>query len=146
MGDLLSTNSASRRFRGKGIVIYSSCIEEEWPEILKDFGSEYVPLKACPEEVHVNKISLKVASILARVDLKWIKVISVDGSPHCLHLHHAAEEAIKVTGSKVPVEHLVVYKGKLRKVSERAVKLSRYLYKLDKLLSEVKGSGASQPP
>ncbi len=98
MGELLSTNSASKRLRGKDLLVYSSCINEEWPNILKDF-SDMVQLHVCPERDHINVVALKLASMLARVDLKGIKVLSVDGSPHCLHLHHAVEEAIRVTGS-----------------------------------------------
>lgn len=136
--DLLSTNAGSRLLRDmEELRIIGSCITVEWPSIsgeLCDFDG--VCLSACPERDHINLISLKIASMLSRINIKRVRVLTVDGSPHCLHLHHAVEEAIRVTGSQAEVEHLVVYGGRMLRVSRRAVKLARYLSKVERFLEE----------
>ncbi len=134
MADLLSFNSGSRKLRGKVLLIRSSCIINEWPSLL-EAGPDTLALEACPERDHINKITLKLASIIARVDLRGIKVLTIDGSPHCLHLHHAVEESLKVTGTKVTTTHEVISDVKVIRVSSKAVKISRYLHKVEKLLS-----------
>ncbi len=114
--------------------IVGECIPVEWPEISKELCNKSLCLSSCPERDHINIIALKISSIIARVDLKEIQVITVDGSPHCLHLHHAVEEALKVTGRDIEVRHMIIYKGKLIKVSRNAVKIARFLHKVDDLL------------
>ncbi len=106
----------------------------EWPKISEKLCGKPLCLSSCPEHDHINIIALKTSSILARVNLKEIQVITVDGSPHCLHLHHAVEEALKITGKNIKVRHIVIYKGKLLQVSRDAVKIARFLHKIDNLL------------
>jgi len=83
----------------------------------------------------VNIIALKITSILSRIEIDRISVLTVDGSPHCLHLHHSVEEAMKVTGKAPEVDHMVVHHGRIIQISKRAIKLSRYLSRLDALLN-----------
>jgi len=109
-------------------------LEAEHPEIMERLG-DYYPLKVCMEENIFNVVALKIASILARVELEEVKILTVDGSPHCLQLHHAAEEAFKVTRSKCKLRHFVVAKGKIVEVSRDTVKISRYLSKVSLLAS-----------
>ncbi len=121
--------------REEGILrIVGECIPVEWPEISEKICGRSLCLSSCPERDHINIIALKVSSILARIDLKEIQVITVDGSPHCLHLHHAVEEALKIAGRDIEVRHMVVHKGKLLQVSHDAVKVARFLHKIDNLL------------
>ncbi len=81
-----------------------------------------------------NVVALKIASILARVKLEEVRILTVDGSPHCLQLHHAAEEALKIACSNCRLKHFVVVKGEIIEVSRDAVKTSRYLSKVSRLL------------
>jgi len=132
--DLLSTNSGSHLIKREGeIKIIGSCIAVEWPDIVREFCGGLC-LSACPEKDHINLIALKVASILARVDVRKISILTVDGSPHCLHLHHSVEEAVKISGRELTVEHAVLQRGKIITVSEKAVKLARYLSRVEDLL------------
>ena len=132
---LLSMNSASKEIRANPrLLIYGECVRIEHPEILREFSKGRVALAACPESEHINVISLKVASILCRVDLEDLLVLSVDGSPHCVQLHHAVEEALKTSRSPVRVRHLVIYKGRVSEISKEAVKAARYLYKIENLI------------
>ncbi|HDI73678.1 MAG TPA: 4Fe-4S ferredoxin [Candidatus Korarchaeota archaeon] len=142
MLDLLSTNAGSRLIRREGkLRVLGACIPVEWPEVAEEFCQEGLCLSACPEHDHINVISLKLASILARVEVGEIDLLTVDGSPHCLQLHHAIEEAIKVAGRDVEVKHMVLYKGKLYEVSRKAVKLARYLHRVDELMKMSGGEG-----
>ncbi len=117
--------------------IIGECIPVEWPEITNRLCDNSICFSSCPERDHINIIALKIASILSRVDLREIQVATVDGSPHCLHLHHAVEEALRITGKGVEVRHMVIYKGKLFQVSQNAVKTARFLRKVDTLIGKL---------
>jgi len=132
--DLLSTNSGSHLLKREGeLRIIGSCLTIEWPEIVREFCGGLC-LSACPERDHINVIALKVASILARVDVSKVSVLTVDGSPHCLHLHHSVEEAVRISGKELAVEHAVLQRGKIIPISAKAVKLARYLSRVEDLL------------
>ncbi len=134
--ELLSLNACSRLLREKRrLLIYGKCLEVERPGLVEGLSEGRVAVWACPERDHINVIALKVVSIIARVDLEEVTVVTVDGSPHCVQLHHAVEEAIKVTKSEdLSVKHLVCHGDKLIEVSPRAVKVARYLSKVKSLL------------
>ena len=133
--ELLSLNAASRLLREKRkLLIYGKCVEVERPGLIEKLSEGRVAVWACPERDHINVIALKVASILARVDLEEMAVVTVDGSPHCVQLHHAVEEAIKVAKSELSARHLVCHGDEIIEVSPRAVKAARYLSKVERLL------------
>jgi len=139
--DLLTMNAGSHLLRGgRKLKIMGACIPVEWPEIAEDFCQGCVCLSSCPERDHINMISLKIASMLARMELEEVEVLTVDGSPHCLHLHHAIEEVAKIRGDDLKVTHKVVYKGRVLGVSSRAVKYARFLHKVDDLLGTRAGA------
>jgi len=132
---LLSTNAASKKIRSNPrLLIYGECVRVEHPEVLKEFSEGRVCLAACPESEHINMIALKVASIVSRLEIKELLVLTVDGSPHCIQLHHAIEEALKISPSPAKVRHLVVYKGKALEISKEAIKTARYLFKIENLM------------
>lgn len=132
---LLSTNAASKEIRSNPrLLIYGECIRVEHPEILDDLSKGRTCLAACPEREHINVIALKVASIISRLELEELLVLTVDGSPHCIQLHHAVEEALKISRSPVKVRHVVIYKGKALEISRETVKTARYLFKVENLI------------
>ncbi len=131
---LLSTNSASRLLReNPRLLIYGNCVRIEHPDLFKEECAGRVCLSTCPESEHINVIALKIASILSRVELKELVVLSIDGSPHCVQLHHAVEEAIRVSRAPEVVKHVVIHRGRRSEVSSETIKLARYLYKIEKL-------------
>ncbi|RLE93396.1 MAG: 4Fe-4S ferredoxin [Thermoprotei archaeon] len=135
MNRFMSYNVASREIRRrKRLLIYGSCLAVEHPEIVKEYSQNRVALAVCMEETHVNMFITKLAGVLARVDLEEITVLSVDGSLHCVQLHTGVEEALKISGKKLPVKHLVYEKERVIEVNPRAVKISRYLSKINNLL------------
>jgi len=134
---LTEFNVAGRELREKRrLLVYGSCIFNEYPDILSRFSEGRVALGVCLEAEHLNVVALKLASIFARVDLEGVVVLTVDGSPHCIQLHHAVEEARKVTGRQVNVRHFVIEEGEALEVSPEAVKVARYLSKIQRLLNK----------
>ncbi|MEM1628815.1 MAG: 4Fe-4S ferredoxin [Desulfurococcaceae archaeon] len=134
---LIDINAKSRVICGKKkIVVTSRCIELEHPDIVKKLIEEgYIVLTACPEAEHVNMLGFKLAGIIARNGYEEVSVLTIDGSMHCTQLHWMVEEVFKITGSKCSRKHFIVYKGGIKEISIEAVKTSRFLYKVNKLLA-----------
>ncbi|ABN69325.1 hypothetical protein Smar_0212 [Staphylothermus marinus F1] len=135
---LIDINAKSRIFRDKKkLLIIGRCVELEHPETLEKFKNEYALLSVCLEAEHVNMVGFKLAGILARGKYDEVSVLTVDGSLHCTQLHWMVEEVIKILrGNSIKRRHFVIYHGKLYEVSVKAVKTSRYLYKVHKLVME----------
>ncbi len=134
---LTEVNVASKLIRDtRRILVYGSCVRDEYPEIFEEFRLGRVPLAVCLEAEHFNVVALKLASMFARVELEEVVVLTVDGSPHCVGLHHAVEEALRVTRKNIQVKHYVIEGGKALEVSSQAVKVSRYLSRVQRLLEK----------
>ncbi len=134
---LLSTNVGSREIREVGrLLLVGSCVIDEYPDIFEKYRVGRVPLKVCMEREHINMVALKIASILARLEIKEVVILTVDGSPHCISLHHAVEEAVKVSKSNTKVVHIVIERGKDITIDNKAVKIARYLSKVNKLIKK----------
>ncbi len=129
---LLETNAGSRMVKGKDLLFYSVCIENEYPNIFKEFSRDKTPLWVCLELEHINMLVYKIASMLKLYNPpKTISVLTVDGSPHCIQLHYAVEETKKISGSSIEIRHFVLSKGMVKEVSAQTVKKSRYMSKLE---------------
>ncbi len=142
---LLDVNARSKIFRETSkLLVIGRCIELEHPGILEDFIKKgYKPLSVCLEAEHPNMAGFKLAGILARGDYSEVAVLTVDGSLHCTQLHWVIEEVFKFMGieDRVKRRHYVVYKGVVREIMSKAVKTSRYLYKVDNLLKSLQEKG-----
>ncbi len=129
---LLETNVGSKMVRGKDLLIYSICIEKENPEIFSEFSRHRTPLWVCLELEHINMLVYKIGSMLTQYEPpQTISVLTVDGSPHCVQLHYAVEDAKKISGSIIDVRHFVISKGGVKEVSAQTVRKSRYLGKIE---------------
>ncbi|MEM1658958.1 MAG: hypothetical protein QXX87_02140 [Candidatus Jordarchaeales archaeon] len=128
---LSETNAGSRTVQGKDVLIYSSCIQVEYPDVFGEVSRGRTALSACLEAEHVNMLVYKLAYMfkLSNPPLS-VTVLTVDGSPHCVQLHYAVQEALRISGAKIPVTHLVVAEGKVVEVSPEVVKRSRWLSKI----------------
>jgi len=130
----MSYNVAGRLIRKiRRVLLYGTCVRYEYPEIYESFSQNRVPLAVCMEREHFNMVTLKIASMLARVELEELVVLTVDGSPHCVQLHMAVEEALKITNSSTLVKHLVIERRKVIEVPPQCVKIARYLSKIKRL-------------
>lgn len=134
--DLVDVNSASRHIRNtRRILLYGKCVRDEYPDIFNRFANGMVTLAVCPEREHFNIICLKLTSIIARVNLKEVTVLTIDGSPHCIQLHHIVEEARKTTNTKEELfKHYVIENSKVVEISVEEIKTARYLSKIKRLL------------
>jgi hypothetical protein len=128
--DLLRTNVKSRQI-GKKIIFYSSCLEEH-PELLRKFEG-YTKLGTCLEDKHMNKVAWKIFNILKEKKPKKVVVLTVDGSPHCVQLHHAIRDLRK--GFSLEVRHCVVYQGDIYEVTEKAIERARHLKEIQDSLA-----------
>ncbi len=133
---LIDINAKSRLIRNfNKLLIIGRCVEVEHPKILGlDIFRDYAKVSVCLEEEHMNMVGFKLAGVLARSNYEEVAVLTVDGSPHCTQLHYMVEEVFKITGSKSKRRHYVIEDGDLIEVPVEAVKTSRYLSKVAKLL------------
>lgn len=133
---LLDTNAKSRVMREKKkIMIFSRCMQEEHPSVLKDFEKEYCLLSVCPEAEHVNMMGFKLVGILARGEYDELAVLTIDGSMHCTQIHWMVEEVFKTCKPSCERRHLVYANGEVVEISQEIVKKSRFLSKINKLAS-----------
>lgn len=134
---LLSTSVKSPIIANQKLLLCGSCLKVEEPEILKSVGDGKVCLHVCLEEKHVDVVGFKLATILSVNSPTSLTVLTPDGSPHCLQLHMAVDQALKLAKAEIPVEHYVVEKGGLVKVSRQAVRVARHLSEVETLLLKV---------
>lgn len=131
---LVDVNAACRELReGKRLLLYGTCVRDEYPHIYEKYAEDRVPLAVCMEEEQFNVVALKLASIASRIHLEDVTVLTVDGSPHCLQLHLAVEEVDRIVRG-LPRKHLVVEGGRVWEIKPEAVKIARYLTKIMQLV------------
>ncbi len=128
---LAEMNAGSHMIQGVDLLVYGSCIPVEHPEMFKKVADGRVPLSACLEAEHMNMLVYKLAYMFKlKRPPSSVVVLTIDGSPHCVQLHYAVEEALRISGGEIPIKHLVIVNGKLVEVSSEQVKRSRWLSKI----------------
>ncbi len=129
--DLMSTNAKGKFVRGKHLLLYGTCVESEHPEYLEKF-SQCEKFSFCPEKEHINMAFYKLMAMMSVAE--DLAVLTVDGSPHCVQLHYIADEVRRYSLRDFEVRHYVIENGKMVEISPRAVKLSRYLSKVQRMI------------
>ncbi|MCS7140207.1 MAG: 4Fe-4S ferredoxin [Candidatus Nezhaarchaeota archaeon] len=124
----------SSQLKSKDLLIYSSCLQTENPEIFEEIARGKVALGICMSEEHLDKVGFKLATIMYYSSPRSITVLTMDGSPHCTQLHAIVEQAKRITQSNTEIAHLVVEKGAIVEVSSQAVYLSRHLSQIEKMI------------
>jgi len=76
--------------KGASLLLVSECAQSVYPEVYKRFMKERVVLTSCPEAENAEMLMGKLAAILTCSDIKDLTVLTMEGSPHCLMLHAAA--------------------------------------------------------
>jgi len=127
--DLMSTNAKGKYIRGKKLLLYGSCIEEN-PQYLENF-KDYTLLSFCPEKEHINMAFYKLMAMMSVAE--ELVVLTKDGSPHCVQLHYIAQEVLRYAERKFPLRHYVINRGEMIEISPEDVKISRYLSKIKRL-------------
>ena len=135
---LMRMNVGDKSFKQSGnLLLIGSCMDKRFSEIVDEFRSKeegYAALHVCLEETHVNQAGFKIASIVRYSGIKKILVLTVDGSPHCVQLHYVVEDIKRHFTSEIEIEHHVIEKGKVFEISSQAVKRSRHLSKIQKMI------------
>jgi len=118
------------------LLIASACLPFVNKQLFDELSNGRVTLLACPEEeggMHYGKI----AAIIRSARPRTITVVTVDGSPHCFMLHASLNTAEYILGTELSKRHFVVVDGKeLVEVSDDAVRFTRYLSLVDKVLNK----------
>jgi hypothetical protein len=131
-------NVGDKRLRDKGkLLLIGSCIDR-YPEIVKEFSKRdgvHAVLHVCFEETHVNQAGFKIGSIVKYSRISEITALTVDGSPHCVQLHYVIDDVKRHFAPEIETKHFVVEKGKVHEISSKAVKISRHLSKIQKMLA-----------
>ncbi len=134
--DLMRSNVGNREARKKkGVIVYGSCVPTQFPDLFNEVFEQYKypAFDVCLETVHMNMAGYKLASLISYSHVENVIVLTVDGSPHCIQLHYLVEDIKKHFLHNINTKHLVIEKGVLYEVSERAVRKSRHLKALEKM-------------
>ena len=122
---LMSTNVYSVRGR---VLVVGTCLPQVWPEAFGRLAGEADQVYAlCLEETHVNMAITKLSAIFGAGRLESLTFASVDRSPHCTQLHYITHEVERLLPDHVPVADYVVSGGRLVRVPEKAIELSKSL-------------------
>lgn len=85
----------------------------------------------CLENVHMNMVAHKIASILRIGKTKKLIFASVDRSPHCIQLHYMRTELEKIMNLKeIEIINYVSNKGDLAEISPETISKSKNLIQL----------------
>ena len=131
---LLETWVKAPLLKGASLLLVGECVQAVCPDLYKRFMEGRVVLTSCPETESVGTIMGKLASIITCSKPGEIKVLTMDGSPHCFALHAALNQALFVTSLNIPSQHFVVVDGKAVEVSPESVRLGRYLHLVQKCI------------
>ncbi|NIR86714.1 4Fe-4S ferredoxin [Candidatus Bathyarchaeota archaeon] len=118
------------------LLIVSECARAVFPDLYERFAEDRVVLTSCPEVENAEMIMGKLAAILTCSNPSDLTVLTMEGSPHCLTLHAAANEAMFITKASVPLNHFVILNGKDIQVSSESVRVARYLHLVQKCIQE----------
>jgi hypothetical protein len=136
--ELMRINVGDERLRSKGkLLLIGSCMDR-FPEVIKDFSERnggYTLLHVCLEEMHMNHVGFKIASIVRYAGITDIAVLTIDGSPHCVQLHYVVEDIKRHFTPEIKTKHYVLEKGKIHEISPETVKKSRHLSKIQKMMN-----------
>lgn len=136
MPEILSLWVKTKLLHGSHWLICSKCLKHVNPTLYSELVEGKVVLEFCPEE-NGQLVYGKIASMIRSCKPSKITVVTIEGSPHCLTLQAAVNEAIYIVGEKVEKEHYVVINGeRLTRVSPDAIRISRYISLVDTLIKK----------
>lgn len=134
---LMRINVGDQTLRDRGkLLLIGSCMDR-YPDIVQDFSEkekDFAVLHVCLEETHVNQAGFKIGSIIKYADITDVTVLTVDGSPHCIQLHYVIEDIKRHFAPEITTTHYVIEKGAVHEISTDAVKRSRHLSKIQKMI------------
>ena len=137
MYNLLETNLGDNELRKKHrILLTGTCIMKRYPDILQEYMEKFnspAHIHICLETYHMDQVGYKLTLMIQYSRIEELTVLTIDGSPHCLQLHYLAEDQRKFYPD-LKINHFVIEKGKIHEIEPKAVKMSRHLHKVQKLV------------
>lgn len=113
------------------VMIAGACLHTVEPEAYAQLAGQVDEVyELCLEETHINMAVTKIAAILGTGRVTKLVFASVDRSPHCTQMHYIPHEIERTMKQHIPMEHYVVSEGKVVRVTESAIELSKSLAKL----------------
>ncbi len=136
MKNLLKTNCFDI---SEKIIIIGSCLQNMFPKIYQELEQESVNIyEVCLEETHLNMVITKIIGMISRNNIKEIKFVTVDKSPHCVQLHYVVKELENIINlEKLHIENYVVTNKGLIKIPIKVIGISKNLSKLSEYLKEI---------
>ena len=131
---LIETWVKASYLKRSSLLLLSECAKDIFPDVCQKFAKGRVVLTSCPEVENSEMIMGKLASILTCSNPSDLTVLTMEGSPHCLSLHSAANEALFITKASVPLSHFVILEGRAIEVSSESVRVARYLHLVQKCI------------
>jgi Pyruvate/2-oxoacid:ferredoxin oxidoreductase delta subunit len=93
--------------QGADVVLVADCVPFAYAGFHQDFLREHALLVACPKLDDFQAHSAKLTEILRRSTVKSITVVRME-VPCCSGLTHMAEEAIRLSGKKIPLSEVII--------------------------------------
>jgi ferredoxin len=93
--------------QGADVVLVADCVPFAYAGFHQDLLREHALLVACPKLDDFEAHLAKLTEILRRSTVKSITVVRME-VPCCSGLTHMAEEAIRVSGNKIPLGEVVI--------------------------------------
>ena len=131
---LMETNVYAVKGR---VLVAGACLPQVWPEVFEQFASNADQVYSlCLEATHINMAVTKLSAIFGTGQLENLVFASVDRSPHCTQMHYIMHEIERTLPKHVPVESCVVGEGKIVRVPDRAIELSKSLAELTRIIED----------
>ena len=131
---LMETNAYA--VKGK-VLIAGSCLPQVYPETFEQVAADADQVYSlCLETTHINMAITKLSAVFGTGQLEKLSFVTVDRSPHCTQMHYIIHEIERTLKEHIPVKSFVVVDGKLIRVTENAVDLSKSLAKLSTMVWE----------
>jgi Pyruvate/2-oxoacid:ferredoxin oxidoreductase delta subunit len=93
--------------QGADVVLVADCVPFAYAGFHQDFLRDHALLVACPKLDDFQAHSAKLTEILRRSTVKSITVVRME-VPCCSGLTHMAEEAIRLSGKKIPLSEVII--------------------------------------
>jgi len=93
--------------QGADVVLVADCVPFAYPEFHRDFLRDHALLVACPKLDDFQAHLAKLTEILRGSRVKSITAVRME-VPCCSGLTHMAEEAIRLSGKKIPLGEVIV--------------------------------------
>ncbi|MHA1894572.1 MAG: hypothetical protein ACTSX4_08735 [Candidatus Helarchaeota archaeon] len=139
MPRILEMNLGDRELRKKQkMLLTGTCLPTQYPDIFKKYMEEdRRHVHICLETFLADQVGYKLAMMIKYSKVKDVLVLTIDGSPHCLHLHILMDDLKKHFLPDLKLQHVVIEKGKIHEIDNKNIKISRHLHKIQNLVDKL---------